>query len=68
MKCKCCGKEIIRIKSCRCTYVCDAQAVTYWASNPNETIITPNGEEIYGRLDGKIENATGIGYLRHTCN
>lgn len=68
MKCKCCGNEIVRIKTCNGTVVCNADPVTYWIKgNPNTEILTPNGERVYCRLDGKLNDACGIGYTHHTC-
>lgn len=69
MKCKHCNKEIIKIKTAGGTSVCNAGAVMYWlAKNPDASILTPNGETIYCKLQGEPKNAHGIGYTPHTCN
>jgi len=66
-KCKHCGAEIIKIDTPNGAVVCDADPTTYWVNNPTTEIITPNGERIYCRLNGELEKAHGIGYLKHTC-
>ena len=68
MKCKECGREIIRIDTGNGRMVCNANPVAYWLSgNPNTSILTPNGETIYCVLKGKPEKAHGIGHTLHTC-
>lgn len=73
-KCKCCGAEIIRIKTMGATVACDAAPVTYWpirdGAEPVEVqqLYTPNGESPYGMLTGELKDAVGVGYIPHTCN
>ena len=31
------------------------------------SLLTPNGESIYGTPAGKLENAVGVAYHPHTC-
>lgn len=73
-KCKCCGAEIIRIKTMGVTVVCDAAPVTYWPIRDGaesvevQQLYTPNGESPYGMLTGELKDAVGVGYIPHTCN
>ena len=68
MKCKDCGREIIRIETYGDKAVCNADPVTYWLSgHPNTGILTPNGKTVYCVLKGEPEKAHGIGYTMHTC-
>ena len=74
MKCKCCGAEIVRIKTMGLTVACDAAPVTYWPIRDGaeqteiQQIYTPNGETPYGMLTGELQDAVGVGYIPHTCN
>ena len=73
MKCKNCGCEVIRIRSGGRSVVCDAAPITYWhvrdgaAMSEMLSLLTPNGESIYGTPAGKLENAVGVAYHPHTC-
>jgi hypothetical protein len=73
MKCKNCGREIIRIRSGGRSVACDAAPITYWsvrggaAMSEAIPLLTPNGESVYGALDGKLKDAVGMAYHPHTC-
>ena len=73
MKCKNCGCEVIRIRSGGRSVVCDAAPITYWSVRDGASmsemlsLLTPNGESIYGTPAGKLENAVGVAYHPHTC-
>jgi len=68
MKCKQCGKEIVRIDTMGVKMVCNAPPVHYRRNcNPNTSILTPNGKTVYCVLEGNPEKADGIGYTLHTC-
>ena len=73
MKCKNCGREIIRIRSAGRSVACDAAPITYWsvrggaAMSEAIPLLTPNGESVYGALDGKLKDAVGMAYHPHTC-
>ena len=53
--------------------VCDAAPITYWSVRDGASmsemlsLLTPNGESIYGTPAGKLENAVGVAYHPHTC-
>ena len=70
MKCKHCGREIIRIQTMTGPAVCEAAPVTYWSVRDGDAVglMTPNGETVYGNLTGELQKAVGIGYLPHTCH
>ena len=63
MKCKNCGCEVICIRSGGRSVVCDAAPITYWSVRDGASmsemlsLLTPNGESIYGTPAGKLENA-----------
>jgi len=71
VKCKGCGAPIVWIPTLGGKSMpCDAEPVTYWAGKEyHSKIVTPNGEVISCKLNGYIQNATGIGYIPHwaTC-
>ena len=73
MKCKNCGCEVICIRSGGRSVVCDAAPITYWSVRDGASmsemlsLLTPNGESIYGTPAGKLENAVGVAYHPHTC-
>ena len=73
MKCKNCGREIIRIRLGGRSVACDAAPITYWsvrggaAMSEAIPLLTPNGESVYGALDGKLKDAVGMAYHPHTC-
>ena len=68
MKCKNCGCEVICIRSGGRSVVCDAAPITYWSVRDGASmsemlsLLTPNGESIYGTPAGKLENAVGVAY------
>lgn len=66
-KCKECGKTVIRIRIPGGKSIqCDPEQLHYWeGSGYHDTIITPNGEVITCKLNGYIQNATGLGYRPH---
>jgi hypothetical protein len=70
-KCKGCGKPIIWIRTPGGKSMpCDPEELCYWVgSGFQDKIVTPNGEVITCKLNGDIQNATGIGYRPHwaTC-
>lgn len=71
MKCKHCGREIVRIRSSMSGIVGVYEGpVTYWPRRDGEEVevMTPNGIEDYKSLTGEINDAEGIGYLPHTCH
>lgn len=66
--CPKCGSEIVHIElSDGRVAVCDADSCLYWMENPNRTVITPNGEEVYASLYGEIKSAFGIARPIHSC-
>lgn len=68
MKCKYCGQKIIKVRTANATIICNDELITYWlSSNPDNEILTPNGESIYCKLKGNVNTAHGIGRTRHTC-
>lgn len=70
MKCRHCGREIVRIRTMSGFAACDFPEVTYWPMRQGEerTLLTPNGQTIYKSLTGEKNDAEGIGYLPHTCH
>lgn len=71
MKCKHCGREIIRIRTMSGTAACDAAPITYWRHKGGSDavgLITPNGIETYGALTGELQDAVGVAYHPHTCH
>lgn len=63
MKCRCCGAEIVRIRTMGGLAVCWASPVTYWPVRDGHAreLLTPNGESLYGNLTGDPQKAVGIG-------
>lgn len=70
MKCKCCGAEIVRIKTMGGTVACWAEQFVYWPVRDNTAreLLTKNGMKVYGNLTGDVQDSVGIAYLPHTCN
>ena len=70
MKCKNCGCEVICIRSGGRSVVCDAAPITYWSVRDGASmsemlsLLTPNGESIYGTPAGKLENAPTLADCR----
>lgn len=69
--CRGCGAPIVFIRTqAGKSMPCDAEPVTYWQEpgGPHK-IVTPNGEVRSARLEGDLQQATGIGYVSHfaTC-
>lgn len=66
-------EKVIRIRSGGRSVVCDAAPITYWSVRDGASmsemlsLLTPNGESIYGTPAGKLENAVGVAYHPHTC-
>ncbi|MCL1995156.1 MAG: hypothetical protein FWG63_03030 [Defluviitaleaceae bacterium] len=59
-KCKECSKDIKKIRG--------AEPTLYWLSEyPTAIILTPNGETVYCKLQGELNDAHGIGLTLHTC-
>ena len=70
MRCKHCGKEVIHIPATRGPAICWASPTTYWPARDNQAqeLLTPNGNNVYGNLTGKRQDAVGVGYIPHTCH
>ena len=69
--CKGCGKPILFIRTPgRKMMPCNPDPVPYWAGDGyHDRIVTPNGEVLPCKLNGYLQNATGVGYRPHwaTC-
>ena len=70
MQCKHCGAEIIRIRTMGGPAVFWASSTTYWPVRDNEAreLLTPNVENVYGNLTGKLQDTVGVGHLPHSCH
>lgn len=66
-QCKKCGAEIRYINTPAGVVTCDKEEVLYWNDEADVLLVTPNGEQFWGTLEGSRDHADGWGYKMHIC-
>lgn len=68
VRCRKCGAPVVKISlGDGRKAVCDAEERLYWLEHPSRTVVTPNGEEIFASLNGRLRDAHGLGRPVHQC-
>jgi len=66
-KCEKCGAGIRYINTATGVVACDAESTLYWNDEAEVLLMTPNGEQFWGSVEGDVGRAAGWGYKVHIC-